>query len=1095
MRKFTIFLAFMLLSSMQVVFAQTKITGKVTSAEDGSALIGASVIITGTTIGTTTDLNGNYELTVPDDAETLVFSYVGFQSKDVDIAGRSTINIELEPAAYAMDEVVVTALGISREKKSLGYAVQEVGGEELNDARENNIVNSLSGRVAGVQVTNSSGAVGSSSRIIIRGNTSLNSGNNQPLFVVDGTPILNSSTEVSQWGDVDFGNAAMDIDPANIESISVLKGANAAALYGSRGAAGVIEITTKKGGKPGAAQPGIGVNYNMSLTFDNVYMIPNYQNKYGQGFNGSEYIFKQNAEPGQTYQDWSVNNSFAYYNGNWSGVNDGIDESWGPRLDIGLQIPQFNGPFIGDSVVPTPWISHPDNVKNFFQTGTNLTNTVSLNAVGEKAVTRLSYTNVEQVGAIPNTDLTRHNFNINTTLNLTDRLTANAVISYIQNKSDNLPGQGYAENNVMQSIGSWFGRQVDMGVLEEKWDQLDRFGLPFNWNHSYHNNPYWTVNNNTTSRDRDRVFGNVSLNYKLTDWLDIMGRVGTDFYNEFRKHVVYDMSIEAGPGGNFWQNERFESETNADLMLNFNKNISKDFEISGNLGANYRKNSFKRMALEAFSLTVPNLFTIANVKGNASTDMYREEWETNSIYGRATFGYKHMLYLDLTARNDWSSTLPSDNWSYFYPSASLSWVFTEAFDMDENVLSFGKIRASYAEVGSGTTPYQLYATYVPLQNSFNGIAQYHLSRQIPPLDLKPELAKSIEFGTDLRFFQNRVGLNVTYYDVKTSNQIMPVDISDATGFDTQFINAGEVENSGVEIMLTAGILDNPDGFNWDITLNWAMNDNVVNELYTDPNTGQELESLLFSTSWGGLTIGASPGETFGVIKGNGFFRDADGNIIINPNSGLPMKTDKPIELGSVVPDWTGGVRNTFSYKDFSLSVLIDGRKGGDIFSVTDWFGAYAGITEETAEGDMRENGLIADGVLAAVDGEGIIQYDNDGNPISSGTVNDVAVAPQSYYSNYWGNQENSIIDGSFIKLREVVFTYKLPRKLTDKVNWIRAASISFVGRNIAMLYLDESNDVGIDPETSFGTTLSGLGLEQYQLPPVRSLGFKLNISF
>ncbi|MCF8344057.1 MAG: carboxypeptidase-like regulatory domain-containing protein, partial [Bacteroidales bacterium] len=448
MRKFTIFLAFMLLSSMQVVFAQTKITGKVTSAEDGSALIGASVIITGTTIGTTTDLNGNYELTVPDDAETLVFSYVGFQSKDVDIAGRSTINIELEPAAYAMDEVVVTALGISREKKSLGYAVQEVGGEELNDARENNIVNSLSGRVAGVQVTNSSGAVGSSSRIIIRGNTSLNSGNNQPLFVVDGTPILNSSTEVSQWGDVDFGNAAMDIDPANIESISVLKGANAAALYGSRGAAGVIEITTKKGGKPGAAQPGIGVNYNMSLTFDNVYMIPNYQNKYGQGFNGSEYIFKQNAEPGQTYQDWSVNNSFAYYNGNWSGVNDGIDESWGPRLDIGLQIPQFNGPFIGDSVVPTPWISHPDNVKNFFQTGTNLTNTVSLNAVGEKAVTRLSYTNVEQVGAIPNTDLTRHNFNINTTLNLTDRLTANAVISYIQNKSDNLPGQGYAENNV-----------------------------------------------------------------------------------------------------------------------------------------------------------------------------------------------------------------------------------------------------------------------------------------------------------------------------------------------------------------------------------------------------------------------------------------------------------------------------------------------------------------------------------------------------------------------------------------------------------------------------------------------------------------------
>ncbi len=1110
MRKFTIFLAFMLLSSLQVVLAQTKITGKVTSAEDGSPLIGLSVVVKGTTVGTTTDLNGNYELTVPEDAEVLVFSYVGMTTKEIDIGGRTVINVQLEPAAYAMDEVVVTALGISREKKALGYSVQDVSGEEINQARETNIVNSLSGRVAGVQVTSASGAVGASSRIIIRGNNSF--GNNQPLFVVDGIPILNTSQAVSQWGGTDFGNAAMDIDPSNVESISVLKGANAAALYGERANNGVIVITTKKGEKPGVAKKGIGVDYSMSMTWDNVYVIPNYQNKYGQGFNGSEYVAKQNGVDVtnlQDYNDYAVNNSFSYYNGNWGGTLDGIDESWGPRLDIGLQIPQFDSPWLDASgnittdpdqfasYQPTPWVSRPDNVQNFFETGTTLTNFVGLKATGEKAAARLSYTNVDQKGAIPNTDLTKNTVNFSGTMNLSKRLSAEAVVMYTNNHSNNLPGAGYDPSNVMQSIGSWFGRQVNMESLEENWETWDPFGNPYNWNRSYHNNPYWTVHKNVTMRDRDRMFGTIKVNYDLTDWLSVMGRVGNDWYYEKRKFTMAAKGIEVGPGGQFWMQERTERELNADLIFNIDKQITEDLSLNAFIGANYRNHKYNFSEIEAFSLTVPNLFTIGNVKGNTAADMYKEEYETNSIFGSASLSFKDYLYLDVTGRNDWSSTLPKDNWSYFYPSVSLSWIFSEAFNINENVLSFGKIRGGYAQVGGATSPYQTVATYASSTSAFNGVAQYYFSRELPPLDLKPEQSKSIEFGTNLMFFKNRLSLDFTYYDTKTENQIMAVDISPASGFNSMRINAGEIENSGVEIVLGAGIVDSKEGFNWDITLNWAKNNNMVNELYGD------LEAYTIASSWGGLTIEARPGEAFGVIKGGGYTLDDQGRVIVNPNTGMPMHTPVPVEIGNVMPDWNGGVRNTFSYKNLELSILFDGRMGGDIFSVTDWFGGYAGISEETAAGDIRENGMIVGkdvlddkgAVLAATDAGGNIIYDNDGFATGSGVENDIVVAPQSYFSDYWGLQEASIIDGSFIKLREVVLTYRIPQSALDKIGFIKQLSLSFVGRNLALLYIDESNDIGIDPETGFGTTLSGMGLEQYQLPPTRSLGFKFNVSF
>ena len=1053
-------------------FAQRTVTGTVTD-DSGAAMPGVAVSVKGTTVGTMTKDDGTYSINAPEESEFLVFSYIGMQTQEVAISG-DVVNVTMQPSDTELDEVVVTALGLTRDKKALGYSVQEVGGDDLAEAKETNIVNSLSGKVAGIQVTNASGAVGSSSRIVIRGNSSFT--NNQPLWVVDGVPVSNSSTSVSQWGGQDFGNAAMDIDPGNIESVSILKGANAAALYGSRAANGVVLIKTKSGAD---AKKGIGISVSSAITFDNAYIIPNYQNEYGQGFNGSElmYVTSGAKDAGYSYQEFangtfSPSYGFSYYDGNNGGVYDGMDESWGPRLDIGLEMPQFDSPLQDpndpDTRQATPWVSRPDNVKNFFQTGITYDNSVSITSGGESGHMRLSLSQQDITGTIPNTDMTKNSVSFNGTQNLSDWLSATITANYVKNSSDNLPGQGYGPNNVMQSLGGWFGRQVNMESLEENWDTYNIFGNPYNWNTNYHNNPYWTVFYNTTSRNRDRLFGKFSVDAELTDWLSLTGRVGTDFSAERRKHIRHSQSVDY-PYGMFWQNKRTDNEFNADLLAKLQHRFG-ELSVNGLLGANYRRNDYHFSYLEASELTVPELYTISNVQGNPSTNMYDEVFETNSVFGQVSFGWNDALYLDVTARNDWSSTLPSDNWSYFYPSFTASAILTELLDVNSNVLSYLKLRGGWAQVGNDTDPYQLAFTYQG-SDPFGGITPFFTSRSLPAVDLKPEDIQSTEIGLDARFIDNRINLDVTVYQAITTNQILPVEISTATGFNSILINAGEIENKGIELQLGADILRNPQGFSWNMTVNWAKNQNQVNELYGD------LEAYTITSSWNGVSIEARPGEPFGAIRANAFLRDSvSGEKIIGSN-GLPIPAESPQNVGNITPDWTGGLRNTFSYKNVSLSVLIDGRKGGDIFSVSDWFGGYAGLTEETAADGIREHGMIVDGV------------NEEGEP------NDIVVAPQSYYAGYWGLEENSIIDGSYIKLREAVLTYRLPASLISNVGFIQSAGISVVGRNLAMLYTHWTNDVGIDPETGFGTGLNGIGLEQFQLPTSRTIGFRINLTF
>nr|WP_320021749.1 SusC/RagA family TonB-linked outer membrane protein [uncultured Draconibacterium sp.] len=1073
-----------LLFMVGLVQAQTKIiTGTVTSREDGVGIPGASISVKGTTTGTISDIDGNYSLKVPDDAVALVFSFVGMQMLEVEIAGRSVVDAAMESENIAVDEVVVTALGISREKKALGYAVQEVSGDELTKAKDPNIVNSLSGKIAGVQVTSATGAIGGSSRITIRGNSSFS--NNQPMFVVDGVPISNYGSEVDQMGGVDFGNGASDLAPENIESITVLKGANAAALYGMNAANGVVLITTKRADKT----KGFEVQLNSSVTFSDAYIIPNYQNKYGQGYSASEYYYNnfeyEEGETSLSYQDWSDAYGFKYVDGKGGGVFDYVDESWGPRLDIGLQLSQFTSPVVDGKYQKTPWISHPDNVKDFLETGVTVDNSLSIQGASDKGSTRLFLSRQDITGTIPNTDMDRTTASLSGSITAAKRLTAQGSVTYTQTKSDNIPSQGYTPNNVMQSIGGWFGRQVDMGALKENWDTYNMHGNPYNWNSNYHNNPYWTVNKNTNSLQKDRIYGNMTLDYQLTDWLSVMGRLGVDWFHLFTKEVAADGSNSVQPGGKFKQAQTFQHELNADLIFSFNKQITSDFGVNGAVGANYRDYNRHYSDFSASSLTVPDLFTIGNVNGNPSVSQIDSDLKSNSVFGSASFDYKKWLYLDFTGRNDWSSTLPADSWSFFYPSVTMSWLVTEALPIKSDILSFAKLRASWAQVGNATDPYQLSMTYVS-QDPYNGTTPFRLPLTLPPTGLKPEKVISMEIGTELRFFKNRLGLNATYYDKVTKDQIMKVDISDAAGYEDVMINAGEIENKGVELELIGQVLKSKKGLNWEVVLNWAKNKNTVNKLYAD------LKKYQIGSSWGAVTIEAIPGETFGVIKGYSYNRK-NGNIVVGSN-GLPTPGDEPEIIGNVMPDWIGGINNSFSWRNFNASFLIDMRMGGDIFSVTDWFGAQSGVSEETAQMASRKG---AEGYnireVGVVVGQDVLKDETVVK--ADGSTNDIVVSARDYYKRYWGIEKTGIIDGSFVKLREVTFGYTLPSSLLDRVGFIKSANISFVGRNMAILWTHKSNDIGIDPETALGTTESGMGIEQYQLPATRNLGFKLSVTF
>lgn len=1078
------------LVSIGTVFAQTRsVEGVVLSAEDREPVIGASIVVKGTTTGTITNVDGAFSLNVPGSATTLVVSFLGMKTKEVPVS--PSLEVLLEADEQKLDEVVVTAMGLNREKKSLGYAVQELKSNELTKAGATSLTSSLSGKAAGVQVNQFGGSVGASSRISIRGNSSLRN-DQQPLIVVDGVPISNDTQRTGDniYSGVDYGSGLNDINPEDIESISILKGGSAA-LYGMRAGNGVILITTKSGKNTN----GVSVSYDMSITMDRVANLPKLQNSYGQGHDGDEWhwqnginqdedspYYRQKYASYLSYQDYATQYGFDYS----KEVNTGYDESWGPRLDAGLKISQYDSD--GEYV---DWISRPNNVRDFFQTGLSMNHMISVQAKGENVSTRASLSYRDQKGTVPNTDQKRYSGQINTEMKLNDYIRYDLNASYTRTESENLISQGYSGSNPINSLVSWSGRQINMKTLEDNWDQKDVLGnyTYYNWIDHYHINPYFAVNKNTNSLQRDRIFGKSSLYYQPFEWLRFEGRLGFDYYNTqiFEKHYFDRSDWERG---GFLQQVAKNTELNLDFIASVNKTFG-DFNIAGIIGTNYRDVNWETHDLGATALTVPGSYTISNASGALIATMDHSHIRSNSVYANASFGWRSQLYLDASARNDWSSTIHD---SFFYPSVSLSWIPTESFEIIRgSVLSFLKLRGGIAKIGSATTAYRNSYYYYAEDAPFKNVAQMYKSYVYPNFNLKPEGIITWEVGTEVGLFDNRLRLDMAYYQKQTKDQILSVPTSNVVGFSSMLVNAGQIDNKGVELQLKGEILRNPKGLNWTSTLNFSADRSKIVSLYPGLDTYQ------IGWVWGVATQ-ARVGAKWGDLVGTGYSRitpedvtknlataDQVGAIKLNPN-GKPLTASGAV-IGNVTPDYLLGWRQDFSYKNVAFGFLLDLRVGGDIWSQTMSHGYSAGTAYETARNGIRERSIVAGKDVQT--NERFVVEDENGKWVE----NTKEVDAYTWF-NANGTSETYVFDGSFLKLREVYISYDIPRNVLSKTKYFKNATVSLVGTNLALLWVHSSNTLRLDPETGGVSSDSrGVGFEQSSTPGSRSIGLKLGLTF
>ncbi len=1070
----------------------TQITGVVRSAESRQPIEGASVRIQGASAGALTNAQGRYALAVPSGTRMLVVQMLGYATRQVEITG-PVMDVFLEPTALELEGLVVTALGIQREARALGVAQQQVESQDLTRV-DPNIVNTLSGKIAGVDITNS-GPQGGSSRIVIRGANSL-TGDNQPLFVVDGVPVDNYvggrqdgfgvNGVLTDQGGIDYGNAIQDLDPDAIKSVTVLKGPNAAALYGSRAANGVVIVETKKGE---GARGGYNIGVSQTVTFENELRLPAYQNAYGQGHAGR----------------------FAFYDGYDNGTFDGWDESWGPPLDVGLMIPQWNSPMVNGERQPLPWVSQPDNVNYFFRTGQTLVTNVSVAAATDRMNGRAGFTRMDMQGMVPGLTLRRNTFNFAGGIDATKRLSVNTSVQYVAADGENRPGTGYGEENPMSQF-IWFGRNVDMRQLKALYDQVRPAGdpiegLPYSWNTLFHPNPYFLQLKNRNNDTRDRLIGQISASFKFTDWLTGSLRTGTDWYQDYRlKSYAYNPQIDwAGfyttnpvtgareyltTNGGFGQWDIGFQETNTDFLLNASPDLGLPVTTKFTFGGNRR--DFHRNSDYTFvgQLAAPGIYDVSNAAGTPTRTDFLSQKRVNSLYGQAELGYHNYLFLTATGRNDWSSTLPVEHRSYFYPSVSGSFILTDAVpSLSGSAMSYAKLRASWARVGNDTDPYSLRNTFLA-DEIWNGTPSFTVPGQLANAKLKPETTESVEFGTELAFLDNRLGLDLTYYNEETRDQIMPVQLSRSTGFTSRLVNAGKVRNRGVEVLLRGTPVRTHD-FRWQTTVTWAKNESKVLKLAE----GVEGLELSLGNFWG-VSLYAREGEPLGQLMGSAYQRDPNGNVIVSASGGYPLWTNAPQVLGNVNPDWRAGWANEVSYKNFRLHFLFDVRQGGKIFSVTNLFGRYAGVLQETVAGrctpaaDLGPGESPPQGYPVCDANTGIVYKGVNRVVNGSDTTyvkNETVIDAETFWSYQYNVREAHMEDASYVKFREATLTFDVPTGFTDRLG-LSGLQVSLVGRN---LYL-WSKAKHIDPETSMeGTNVQGF--EYGQMPSARSFGFTVSV--
>lgn len=1077
-KRIHLFLLALAIGVIQGAAQVTTVRGIVTTEEDGEPVIGASVIVKGTSLGTVTDVNGRFELSgLPPSATRLLISYISLMAKEVAIAPQ--VSVTLKSDTHLLDEVVVTALGISREKKALGYTAQEVKQNALVQGKDNNLLNSLSGKIAGVRITNTQGDVGSS-RIVIRGETSI-AGENQPLFIVDGIPVDNSQLNARSSGR-DFKNAIADLNPEDIKTLTVLKGPNAAALYGARAAHGAIVITTKGGDK---RQKGIGITLHSSTQVSFVATLPEFQNLFGQGAGGR----------------------FSYVDGKGAGVNDGVDESWGPRLDIGLLIPQFDSPLDADgNRVATPWVSHPNNVRDYFRMGISTNNGISIARGDDKYQFRVGYNYEKQVSIVPDAGTNKTNISLNTDYHLAKWIVVGATANYIVYTAPSLPGSATPSGSNVRSNSPmlqflWFGRQVDTNSLKADYTR--------NWNSSYYDNPFWSASYNTQSQERHRLIGDLHAEFRLTDGLNVRFRTSTDWYNDRRKSKVKWGSAGAGsPYGSYAEDAYTVKENNTEVLATYIKQLNKNWGIDALLGFNVRNKQYENNYQAAPRLAVADLYTLTNSRDplTSSNDFYR--LRQYGLYGSIQLDYRRWAFLNITGRNDWSSTLPVDNNSYFYPSVTASVLLSEAFGWRSKAVNYLKIRGGWSQVGADANPYQL-ATVFTSETAFNGNPLQSSSTIGMNSNLKPENTSSIEAGFEAAFWDNRLYLDFTYYKTDSRNQILKLATTAASGYTSQVRNAGHIRNRGYEIQLGAVPIQTSKGFRWNLDLNYGANSSKVVKL---DDEGLITSYQLYSS---GIQILASVSEAYGTLFGTSYVRDANGNVVVDAN-GLPKISTTNKTLGKFTPDWTGGISNTFSYRSLSLSFLIDASVGGSIFSNTNKTGKYTGVLANTLSGRDAEHGglwyytdamgnnvrlsespsysVSSDGLYyAQVNGQSTRVY-QDGIMVEgvteSGSKNEEVVSAEKYYHRIYSIAEANVYDASYVKLREVALSYRLPRLWTQKLH-LQEASVTLTGRNLWTIYKSVPN---IDPESAL-TTGNAQGVEAYSLPTTRSFGVNLSVKF
>jgi TonB-linked SusC/RagA family outer membrane protein len=1040
------------------------VTGKVISADD-EPLPGVNITIKGTTNGTITNIDGGYSIVVPNKESVIQFSFIGYLTEEVTVGDQAVINMILVEDITQINEVVVTALGIEREKKALGYSAQELEGAELSSAKDVSITNFLTGKVAGVQITKPSSGTGGSSNIIIRGNSSL-SGSNQPLIVVDGVPIINEgNTNGGLWGDNDYGDGISDINSEDVESMTVLKGPNASALYGSRGANGVILITTKSGKR----RKGIGVEINSNVTIEPIYLFPKFQNSYSTG-----------------YEETNLGGSLVEIDGKqYETVEGWHQDQWGPPLDGRRTVVD---PFVmpGDEPRTRVLLPQPaDNAKDFYNVGMFTANTVAITGGADKTIARLSVGDTRGKGILPHHKYSKQTISLRANSQVTDFLSFDTKFNYIHDEAEQRPNLGSHDDNVFRWL-TQMGRYVPMDFLKEYYEttgEKGRFpGIIYN--------PYYMVNELKNHDYTDRLIGFIQGNLQFTDWLSLMGRVGTDFSSEFREKdwPVGSRRAENQNGRVTTDNYR-RKDINADVILTANKQLSEKFSATASVGASYLNQRRDRMFIDARNFKVEGVYHVSNAQDlRPTTDLWQKEQQ--SVFFTGQLAYNNYLFVDVTGRNDWSSALGRNNYSFFYPSVATSFVLTDAFDLKSNLLSFAKVRASWAQVGNDSEPYRTKIGYNSYTIDYNGQSFASKNGTIPLYDLKNELTESWEVGADLRFFNNRLSIDATYYNGKTTNQIISIPISSASGYGSVVINAGRIDNSGIEAVLNATPVKTGNGFRWDVAFNYAKNQSEVVELAPD------IETFLVAEYYPN-NIEARPGEPFGNIIGYAYRRAPDGQLIVGSGGNYEVE-DKTSVLGNITPDWTGGLNNKFSYKGLSLSCLFDFVQGGDLSSATMYLMTARGSAIWTTEGrrvqdtDEQGNQLPLVGVLP-----GVVEIKDANGNVTGYEPNTQAVNGQTYWATRsWSDiGEEFVLDGSYVMLREVMLSYSIKPSLLQKMPF-SGVTLTLVGRNLLYLGVDERlKQMGVSPESKPNTGAGYGGIESFSQPYTRSFGVNVKLTF